>query len=149
MRLSSSNSIIKEIFTFFTLIDVQKSLSFNVIDETCTLLIKKFNYDFQKVTDVSIEVVFDFCLSPKISNVIPAREMLLEQKPFMSVFIIFGVENLKLLLGPKLFVDSRVEMIDKPESIWAYLYRHSTSVLSNPCFFNYSEAFFHFLLLMV
>ena len=40
--------------------------------------------------------------------------MLLQQKPFIAVLVVFGVEGLELPLAPELLVDAGIEVVDEP-----------------------------------
>ena len=77
---------------------------------------------------------------------VPAWEVLLNQKPFVTVLGVPGIEDLEFLAGPVVFGDVGVEVVDVSEWKKLYLSLHSMSVLSCPYFLSLSAAFFHFLL---
>ena len=49
--------------TTLSLVDVKKSFSFDIVDEACFAVSNIFHYDFEEISDVSIEIVFYFGLS--------------------------------------------------------------------------------------
>lgn len=117
-QYDSPHTLNKSKLTFFRLVDINKSLGIDIVYESRAVLHEVFDDNFQSISYIAIKVVLYLGLSSyyKLGG-LPSWKMLLNQKPLVAIFLVFAVEYFKLLVGPELFIDIGVEMVDVSDVI--------------------------------